>query len=103
MDITISPEAAGVIAGVAIIAAGLTKKVMDWTGDWFDTTRFAQPISLLCCILASLIWEAIHPGGGWLWIGVRGLLAWSGSSTLHGSVKTAKAHVARKKVDDSGE
>ncbi len=100
MNITISPEAAGVIAGVAFIATGLTKKVMDWTPDWFQTKKYAQGISLLCCVIASLIWEALYPGGGWLWISARGLLAWSGSNTLHGGIKTGKAHVAKRKVNN---
>lgn len=91
MNITITPEAAGVIAGVSVIATGLTRKVMDWTGDWFDNKRFAPLVSLLCCVIASLAWEALYPGGTWQWIGARGFLAWAGSTTLHSAGKAAVA------------
>lgn len=103
MNIIISPEAAMTIASISAIATGLTKKAMDWTPDSFDTKRWAQLTSLACCIVASFIWLAIKPGGTWLWIAVRPLLAWAGSNTLHSGIKTGIAHVARKKVDDSGE
>lgn len=103
MNFTITPEMAGAITGIAVIATGLTKKVMDWTADWFDKKRFAQPISLLCCVVASLIWEALYPGAGWLVIAVRGFLAWAGSEVAYSTVKTGQAHkvhVAGKEGDD---
>ncbi len=103
MDIIISPEAAMTIAGISAIATGLTKKAMNWTPDSFDTKRWAQLTSLVCCIVASFIWLAIKPGGTWLWIAVRPLLAWAGSNTLHGTIKTGKAHVAARKKVNNGQ
>lgn len=102
MNITITPEAATAIAGIATIATGVTKKLMVWTPDAFDGPRWAQLVSLVSCIIASVLWLALLPGGTWQWVVARGFLAWAGSELLHNTINTTKAHkdhVAGRKED----